>query len=304
MNVLTAHLNKARIFAVSSPPNLSDSSPEPVDVFTPSEVLLDGAKDSQPRSSANRWAVLGMGAVTLLAGTLQATASTGPITIEPDFRPAVENVLDRQMDSRAEIDLAIEPEAPTPAPIERSYGQQLNDEQKIAIDKIVADLGEQGFQVKVDDVINFMATETGGTFDPAVRAGGQKNGAVGLAQFTQTAIDAMNLSRDQDDKLTKAGLAEMTFAEQSEVVTEYLSNTLRDRGMEGKEVSGSDLYAAVFAPVAVGKPMDASVYSRSGSNRYYRANRSLDTNRDGHISKGELTARLEDWAEIGDNLRG
>ena len=307
MNVLTAHLNKARIFAVSSPPTRSDAAVESVDVFTPSEGLLDEAKDTRPRSSANRWAILGMGAVTLLAGTLQATASTGPMTMEPDFRPSVENVLDRQMNSLAEIDLAlesVEPEVPTPAPIERSYGQQLTDEQKIAIDKIVADLGEQGFKVKVDDVINFMATETGGTFDPAVRAGGQKNGAVGLAQFTQTAIDAMNLSRDKDDQLTKAGLAEMTFAEQSDVVTEYLSSTLRDRGMEGKEVSGSDLYAAVFAPVAVGKPMDASVYSRSGSNRYYRANRSLDTNRDGHISKGELTARLEDWAEIGDNLRG
>lgn len=308
MNVLTAHLNKARKFAISSPPTRSEAPADPVDVFTPSEKLLNDAKDSQSRSPVNRWAILGMGTITLLAGTLQATASTGPLTLEPEtLRPSVETVLDRQLAVQSEIDLALDrvvPEAPTPAPIERSYGQQLNDEQKIAIDKIVADLGEQGFKVKVDDVINFMATETGGTFDPAVRAGGQKHGAVGLAQFTQTAIDAMNLSRDKDDKLTKAMLAEMTFTEQSEVVTEYLASTLRARGMEGKEVSGADLYAAVFAPVAVGKPMDASVYSRSRSNRYYRANRSLDTNRDGHISKGELTARLEDWAEIGDNLRG
>lgn len=308
MNVLTAHLNKARIFAVSSPPTRSDTPHDPIDVFTPSKESLSEAKESQPRSSVNRWAVWGMGAVTLLAGTLQATASTGPMMMQPEsFRPSVEGVLERQIDSSSEIDVAlerVEPEAPTPAPIERSYGQQLNDEQKIAIDKIVADLGEQGFKVKVDDVINFMATETGGTFDPAVRAGGQKNGAVGLAQFTQTAIDAMNLSRDKDDQLTKAKLEEMTFTEQSEVVTEYLASTLRDRGMEGKEVSGADLYAAVFAPVAVGKPMDASVYSSSRSNRYYRANRSLDTNRDGHITKGELTVRLEDWAEIGDNLRG
>ena len=96
MNILTAHLNKARIFAVSSPPMRSDATLEPVDVFTPSEGLLNEAKDAQPRSSANRWAILGMGAVTLLAGTLQATASTGPMTMEPEsVRPSVENVLDR-----------------------------------------------------------------------------------------------------------------------------------------------------------------------------------------------------------------
>ena len=308
MNVLTAHLNKARLFALSSPPASSDTPSEPVDVFTPSESLADGAKDLQPRSPGKRWAVLGMGTVALLAGSLQATASTGPIAMEPDrYEPSIQNLLEQQISQATEIDLALqptEPEAPKPAPIERSYGQQLNDEQKIAIDKIVADLGEQGFTVKVDDVINFMATETGGTFDPAVRAGGQKGGAVGLAQFTQTAIDAMNLARGKDDQLTKAKLEDMTFSEQSEVVTEYLASNLRARGMEGKDVSAADLYAAVFAPVAVGKPMTATVYSSAGHSRYYRANRSLDTNRDGRISKGELTARLEDWAEIGDNLRG
>lgn len=192
----------------------------------------------------------------------------------------------------------------TGKPTSRSYGQKLSDGQKASVDQMVADLKAKGFEVKPDDIINFMAVETAGTFSPSIRAGGKKNGAVGLAQFTQTAIDDMNRFRGKGNKLTKSKLAAMSFDEQSKVVTEYLSTALGRKNMQGKEISAADLYTAVFSPAAIGKSMDSTIYSLNGSARNYRANKSLDTNNDGKITKAELTARLNDWVARGEQLRG
>lgn len=177
-----------------------------------------------------------------------------------------------------------------------SFGKKLNDTQKKAINGMVADLKAKGFDVKPNDIINFMAAETGGTFS----TGRSKNGAVGLAQFTSIAVKDMNRFRGKNNKLSKSKLANMNFTDQSKVVTEYLGHALGRKNMQGKNVSAADLYTAVFAPVAVGKSMDASIYSNSGkTKRFYRANRSLDANRDGKITKGELSARLDKWTKIG-----
>lgn len=198
---------------------------------------------------------------------------------------------------KAQIDGAAKPES-------MSYGQKLSEGQKQSIQQMVEDLKAKGFTVKADDIANFMAVETAGTFSPSIRAGGKKNGAVGLAQFTQIAIDDMNRFRGKDNKLTKEKLASMSFDEQSKVVTEYLSTALGRKKMQGKDVSAADLYAAVFSPAAIGKSMDSTVYSLNGSARNYRANKSLDTNRDGKITKAELTARLNEWVARGEQLRG
>lgn len=189
-------------------------------------------------------------------------------------------------------------------PSNMSFGQKLSDGQKQSIEQMVQDLKAKGFDVKADDIVNFMAVETAGTFSPSMRAGGKKNGAVGLAQFTQTAIDDMNRFRGKGNKLTKDKLAAMSFDEQSKVVTEYLSTALGRKKMQGKEISAADLYAAVFSPAAIGKSMDSTIYSLKGSARNYRANKSLDTNRDGKITKAELTARLNQWVARGEQLRG
>lgn len=189
-------------------------------------------------------------------------------------------------------------------PGNKSWGQKLTDGQKKAVDQMVSDLKAKGFNVKADDVLNFMATETAGTFSPSMRSGGKKGGAVGLAQFTQTAINDMNRFRGKGNKLSKSKLASMSFADQSKVVTEYLSTALGRKGMKGKNVGASDLYAAVFAPAAIGKSAGSTIYSLSGSAKNYRANKSLDTNHDGRITKAELTARLNAWAARGEQLRG
>lgn len=184
-----------------------------------------------------------------------------------------------------------------------SFGAKLSDEQKAGIKGIAADLTAKGFKVDANDVANFMAVETAGTFSTTITSGKNGKGAVGLAQFTNIAIEQMNKSRAPGDKLSKDKISKMDFTQQSKVVTEYLSDALGMRGMKGKAVSGADLYTAVFSPAAVGKPMNSTVYSKSGSRRNYNANRSLDKNRDGRITKAELTSRLNDWARQGEALR-
>jgi putative peptidoglycan binding protein len=185
-----------------------------------------------------------------------------------------------------------------------SFGQKLSGAQKEAINTMVSDLKAKGFNVKADDIANFMAVETAGTFSPSIRSGGKKSGAVGLAQFTNIAIKDLNRSRPAGDKLSKSKLASMSFADQSKVVTDYLSTALGRKSMQGKDISAADLYTAVFSPAAIGKSMGSTIYSQSGSARNYQANRSLDTNRDGRITKAELTARLDDWTRRGQALRG
>lgn len=305
MNVLNKQLHlqmPSRLSAPSPPTTRSHATHQPVDTFTPSGLEAAQAGTSPKKIKFAQISLVGLGMLGALAGSVHAASS-----LEAPQQKAIETVTQQTPSQAAELDLSRLPE-PTESTVQKepevAFGQTLSSEQKEAVGQMVTDLAEDGFQVQADDVINFMATETGGTFDPSIRSGGKKGGAVGLAQFTQTAINQMNRSREKDDQLTKKKLEQMDFTEQSKVVTEYLSATLSDRGMEGKTVSASDLYSAVFAPAAVGKPMTATVYSRSHSPKYYKANKSLDTNRDGKISKSELTARLNVWAERGEDLRG
>jgi len=50
--------------------------------------------------------------------------------------------------------------------------------------------------------------------------------------------------------------------------------------------------------------MNSTIYDKSVNRRNYNANRSLDTDKDGKITKAELTSRLTDWANRGAELRG
>lgn len=312
MNMLVSNFGSGRLTQFSrltSPPTRQVEGCDPVDVYVPSDSSAPTGESKAPgyhKLSVAQLAIVGLGAVSALIGTVHAAASTETVA-KPE---AVTESIQAQAAVQAQVNLAKEPvkvEEPAPAApqfTERSYGQALNDEQKSAVDQIVTDLAARGFEVKTDDVINFMATETAGTFSPSIRSGGKKGGAVGLAQFTQTAINDMNRFRGKGNKLSKSKLASMSFADQSKVVTEYLSTALGRKGMKGKNVGASDLYAAVFAPAAIGKSAGSTIYSLSGSARNYRANKSLDTNHDGRITKAELTARLNAWAARGEQLRG
>ena len=132
-----------------------------------------------------------------------------------------------------------------------SYGKKLSASQKSAILKVVARLEADGFTTQADDIVNFMAVETGGSFDPSLHS---RLGAVGLAQFTDIAIRDLNRRRPANDQLSKQRLKTMSFEEQSMVVGDYLSTAFARKKMQGKAITGADMYAAIFAPRAIGAP--------------------------------------------------
>jgi len=169
------------------------------------------------------------------------------------------------------------------------FGDKLTAEEQQKVRDVAASLGADP-----NDLMAVMAAETGGTFDPAERAG--KNGAVGLIQFTNTAITEMNKGLPKDQQLTKASLEQMSFTEQMDHVQSYLQKMM-DRYNGPANPDRGDLYAAVFSPALVDNSDTSRIYG--GGSREYLANKSLDTNRDGWITRNELTARADEWYERG-----
>lgn len=175
------------------------------------------------------------------------------------------------------------------------FGDKLSPEEQQKVRDVAKRLG-----AKPNDLMAVMATETDGSLSPSKRAYGSKNGAVGLIQFTGTAIKDMNkrYAAAGEDLISKKGLAKMSFNDQMGHVENYLSHMLKTRGA-GENVSRNDLYSAVFAPTGVGKSDEASLYRRGTS--AYRANRSLDMDGNGRITRGELGSRVDDWYQRGLN---
>lgn len=173
------------------------------------------------------------------------------------------------------------------------FGDMLSAEEQDKVRQIAEELG-----TNPNDLMAVMAVETGGTFDPAERAGGTTNGAVGLIQFTGTAVTAMNQRRAAEglEPISKDALSQMSFVEQMDHVRDYLQDTFNERGFQG-EIGRDDLYAAILAPASLNRSDSAAVYSAGTKN--YNSNKSLDTNRDGKITRAEMTARVEEWYNRG-----
>lgn len=121
-----------------------------------------------------------------------------------------------------------------------------------------------------------MAFETGRTFAPNIRNPG--SGAVGLIQFLPSTARRLGTSADKLAKLTAEG--------QLGYVERYLSP------FAGRVRDLDDLYMAILWPAAVGAPADSLLW-RSGSFPY-AANRGLDLDRNGRITKREAARKPRD----------
>ena len=151
----------------------------------------------------------------------------------------------------------------------------------------VGDLSEK-LNVPTEDLLAVMDFETGGSFDPA-----QENlagsGAVGLIQFMPSTAEGLGTSTEE--------LAAMTRTEQLEYVDKFLEENYTGR-MDGKEGDVSDLYMSVLFPAAVGKPDDFVLFGEGAMNdkfvERYEANKGLDLNKDGSITKGEAASKVVD----------
>ncbi len=155
-------------------------------------------------------------------------------------------------------------------------------------DRLVS-LAEE-FGIDPNWIASVISFESAGTFAADVTFGGgryrgsQDNAkAVGLIQFTNVALDAM---KRRGAAVTKAELAAMSAEEQLEWVRIYLQTVLGSRRM----MSLDDVYMAVFAPSAVGKSDSTVLYSEPSAS--YTANKVLDANGDGHITRAEACAQV------------
>tara|TARA_B100001057_G_scaffold390457_1_gene398405 strand:+ start:1134 stop:2876 length:1743 start_codon:yes stop_codon:yes gene_type:complete len=149
----------------------------------------------------------------------------------------------------------------------------------------ISDLSEK-YNIPQNDILAMMDFETGGTFDPATKnmAG---SGATGLIQFMPDTAKGLGT--------TTEALSKMSRSEQLEYVDKHFETNLKGRlGAEGGDIS--DLYMSVLFPVAVGKPDDFVLFGKGAISKKfegrYEANKGLDANNDGSITKVEAAAKV------------
>jgi hypothetical protein len=146
------------------------------------------------------------------------------------------------------------------------------------LDKVVSVSSELGFDP--NDLLRVIDFETAGSFSPKaqpIRKDGTKiSSATGLIQFLEKTANGLGT--------TTADLANMTAVEQLDYVKRYFEP------FKGRIKNFGDVYMAVHWPKGVGKD-DSYVMYEAGSDSY-DANKGLDTNGDGTVTRGETLARL------------
>lgn len=128
-----------------------------------------------------------------------------------------------------------------------------------------------------DHLMTCMAFETGRTFSASVK-NGAGSGATGLIQFMPTTATGLGT--------TTAKLALMTAEDQLNFVYKYF------RPYAGKLKTLADVYMAILWPAAVGKPEGHVLWDKNSKPTTYRQNAGLDANKDGTITKLEVTAKV------------
>ena len=128
--------------------------------------------------------------------------------------------------------------------------------------------------MKASDLLAVMASESG----ISASAVNEKSGATGLIQFTKETAKGLGTSTDE--------LAKMSRSEQFEYVKKYLDSGVGPKLKKG--ATAGDVYAKVYLPARSGNETLAT----EGEN-YYEANKGLDVNKEGKITKQGLQKRAE-----------
>lgn len=128
-----------------------------------------------------------------------------------------------------------------------------------------------------------MAFETGETFSPSIK--NPRSSAVGLIQFMESTADGMGLTTED--------LRRMTAEQQLRYVYDYLTP------YKGRLLTLGDCYMAILWPKAVGKA-ESHVLFKQGTPPYI-ANRGLDLDRKGGITKAEATHLV--WNKLQKGMR-
>lgn len=143
------------------------------------------------------------------------------------------------------------------------------------VQKIASEL-----KCSTEDLLAVMNAESG--LNPAAGTN-----AVGLIQFTEPAITTLN---QHGCNITKEELRKMDAIKQLDYVGKFLKIAKSFSFSANDKLSAGDLYAIVFMP---GRAKRSTIASSSES--YYKANKGLDINKDGIISKDELAQRVKNF---------
>ncbi|USN43946.1 MAG: YdcH family protein [Candidatus Woesearchaeota archaeon] len=140
-------------------------------------------------------------------------------------------------------------------------------------------------------LLTVMSYETIGTLNPAIK--NPVSSATGLIQFLEDTAGSYGT--------TTTDLAKMSRVEQMEYVEKYFSS------LKGKAGIGvADLYLSVFSGTSgkcIGKENDCVVYRKSDGDKYTQNSANFDANKDGMITKGEVTtAVVNKYGSMGEKL--
>lgn len=125
-----------------------------------------------------------------------------------------------------------------------------------------------------EDMLRVIEFETAGSWSPAIQ--NPNSTATGLIQFMGRT--AANLGTSTE------ALANMTRSEQMAYVSKYLEP------FKGRIKNFGDLYMAIHWPKAIGKGETYVMYEKGSPE--YEANKNLDTNGDGTVTRGETVASV------------
>lgn len=140
----------------------------------------------------------------------------------------------------------------------------------------IADMAKD-LKMAPKDIEAIIYSESGG--NPA--AINPKSGAAGLIQFMKKTAKGLSTTTDE--------IAKMTAEEQLPYVKKYLQNAKRSAGFsDNDKIDSGTLYALVFLPGYAKN----NVLTSAGS-KYYNANKGLDANHDGYITKDDLAYRVK-----------
>lgn len=151
------------------------------------------------------------------------------------------------------------------------WGRNVSQEFRVRVREIAGNLN-----IDASWLMAVMGFETGYTFSSSIKNPGSS--ATGLIQFTSATAKSLGTTTTQ--------LARMTEVQQLDYVEKYFNQ------YKGRINNIGDCYMAVFWPAALGKP-DSYIIATAPS-REYNANRGLDVNNDGTITRGEAVSRVND----------
>lgn len=172
-----------------------------------------------------------------------------------------------------------------------SWGAHVSPEFKASVLWIEEQLG-----LNADSLMDCMCFETGGTFSPSIRS--KLSSATGLIQFMDATVTAMVLRYPNLGKLatTTRELAKLSAVQQLMWVYYYFKPYADARNGGLGAWSLEDTYMAILLPKMIGQGLDTPM---RWSSQAYAANRGLDLNKNGVVTKREATTYVRQRAVEG-----